>query len=54
MYKLDIDWYPCLNLGHGKVNITSLEAASERVTCTKQRKKRMEESSAGASHRVAK
>ena len=40
---------PCLNLCHGKVNITSLEAASERATRTKQRRKRMEESSAGAS-----
>ena len=49
MYKSDIDWCPCLNLGHGKVNITSLEAASERATRTKQRRKRMEESSAGAS-----
>ena len=31
-----------------KVNITSLEAASERATRSKQRRKRMEESSAGA------
>ena len=49
MYKSDIDWCPCLNLGHDKVNITSLEAASERATRTKQRRKRMEELSAGAS-----
>ena len=48
-YKSDIDWCLCLNLDHSKVNITSLEAASERVTRTKQRRKRMEESSPGVS-----
>ena len=46
MNKSDIDWFPCLNLGHDKVNITSLQAASERATRTEQRRKRMEETSA--------
>ena len=45
MNKSDIDWFPCLNLGHDKVNITSLQAASERATRTEQRRKRMEETS---------
>ena len=49
MCKSDIDWCPRLNLGHSKVNITSFEAASERAARTKQRRKRMEESSAGTS-----
>lgn len=41
MNKSDIDWFPCLNLGHNKVNITSLKAANERATW----RKRIEETS---------
>ena len=49
MYKSNIDWFTCLNLGHNKVNIATLQAANKRATCTEQRRKRMEESYAGAS-----
>ena len=48
MNKSDIDWFPCLHLGHDKVNIIALQAANERATRTELRKKRMEETSASA------
>ena len=49
MYKSHIDWFPCLNLGHDKVNMATLQAIDERAKRTEQRKKRMEESYARAS-----
>ena len=52
MKKSDIDWFSCLSPGHDKVNITSLQAASERATTrTEQRRKRMEETSACSASR---
>ena len=49
MYKSHVDWFPCLNLGHDKVNMATLQAADERAARTEQRRKRMEESYARAS-----
>ena len=49
MNKFDINWFPCLNLGHDKVNIASLQAAIKRAKRTELRRKRMEEPSASPS-----
>ena len=43
MSKHDVDWAPCKNLGHSKVNMSTLQAASDRATRTKQRRQRIEE-----------
>ena len=49
MSKSDVDWFPCLNLGHDKVSITSLQPANERATRTELRRKRIEKASANTS-----
>ena len=41
--KHDVDWAPCKNLGHNKVNMSTLQAASDRATRTKRRRQRIEE-----------
>ena len=38
MNKFDINWFPCLNLGHDKVNIASLQATIKRATRTELRR----------------
>jgi len=40
MSKFDVDWAPCINLGHEKINVSTLQAASDR---TKIRRRRVEE-----------
>ena len=47
--KHDVYWAPCKNLGHNKVNMSTLQAASDRATRTKQRRQRMEEAVATSS-----
>jgi len=43
MCKHDVDWAPCKNLGHKKVDVSTLQAASDRATRTKKRRQRIEE-----------
>ena len=43
MSKFDVDWAPCLNLGHDKINVSTLQAASDRATRTELRNQRMQE-----------
>ena len=38
MYTFDVEWHPCLLLGH---NIKALEAAQEKYKRTKARRQRM-------------
>jgi len=52
MSMSDVDWLPCLNLGHDKVSISSLQVANERTTHTELRQKRIEEASARTSRSV--
>ena len=40
-----MDWAPCLNLGHDKINVSTLQAASDRATRTELRNQRMQEAS---------
>jgi len=49
MSKSDVDWFPCLNLGHDKVSISSLQAANERIMHTELRQRKIEEASASTS-----
>ena len=46
MNKSDVDWCPSINLGHNKINVDALQAASERAEQTVLRHKRMEETMA--------
>ena len=43
--KFDVDWAPCLLLGHQKVDLpgleAKLEAASDRAKCNEARQKKM-------------
>ena len=41
MYKSDVDWAPCLLLGHQKINLTVLEAAHERAKRYDARRKKL-------------
>jgi len=43
MKRWDVDWAPSLNLGHDKVNLNALQAASDRATRTEMRRRRVEE-----------
>jgi len=49
MNKHDVDWAPCINLGHNKVDMSILQAARDRATRTKQRKQQIEEAVATTS-----
>ena len=49
MHKSDVGWFPCLSLGHEKVDMATLQAADERATQTEERRKRMAEAYARAS-----
>ena len=31
MNKSDVDWCPSINLGHNKINVVALQAASKRA-----------------------
>ena len=42
MNKSDIDWCPSINLGHNKINMNALQAASDRAECMALRQKKME------------
>ena len=44
MYKTDVDWAPCLLLGHQKINLTVLEAAHERAKRYDARRKKIDQS----------
>ena len=37
MSKFVVDWAPCINLGHEKINVSTLQAASDRATRTEMR-----------------
>ena len=43
MNKHDVDWAPCINMGHNKVDISTLQAARNRATRTKQKRQQIEE-----------
>ncbi|XP_065905689.1 uncharacterized protein [Dysidea avara] len=49
MKTFDVDWTPCINLGHDKVNVGTLQAASDRAIRTEQRRQRMEEAATSSS-----
>jgi len=49
MSKSDVDWFPCLNLEHDKVSISSLQATNKKAMNTELRQKRIEEASASTS-----
>ena len=49
MKTFDVDWAPCINLGHDKVNVSTLQAASDRAIRTEQRRQRMEEAATSSS-----
>ena len=41
MYTFDVEWHPCLLLGHNIIDIKALEAAQEKYKRTKARRQRM-------------
>ena len=49
MSKFDVDWAPCINLGHEKINVSTLQAASDRAAQTEMRRRRMEEATQSSS-----
>jgi len=49
MYTFDVDWRPCLLLGHNRIDIKALEAAQEKYERTKARRQRMDEANSVAS-----
>ena len=46
MNKSDVEWCPSINLGHNKINVDALKAASDRAKQTVLQQKRMEEAMA--------
>ena len=46
MNKSDVDWCPSINLGHNKINVDALKAASDRAEWTVLRQKRIQEAMA--------
>ena len=49
MNTFDVDWRPCLLLGHNRIDIKALEAAQEKYERTKARRQRMDEANSVAS-----
>jgi len=49
MNKHNVDWAPCINLGHKKVDMSILQAARDRATRTRQGRQQIEEAVATTS-----
>ena len=53
MDKSNVDWAPCLHLGHDKIKLSVLQSASERAMQTESRRRKMDEASAQSQHSVS-